>query len=145
MATSSNKMETGQEGLNYKTSQLVAVYRFVIVEGKACINDNPGQGIWISKDEGRKEFTYTAHLARKGWEATFGGVYSDAGVITAVKVLDLNEDLKKVMNEDTEGWTVERDPSQEAGRVVDRQIKELGKTPSWSMMILYSNESSRGY
>lgn len=45
MATNSDRGNTGQENLIDKPLQLVAVYRFVIVDGKACIDENPEQDI----------------------------------------------------------------------------------------------------
>lgn len=146
MATNSNRMDTGQEGLAGIPSQVVAIYRFVIVDGKACIDDNPEQGIWISKDTTGKEFTYTAYLARKDWKASFGCVYSHAGVFRAVKILEINDILKKVIDwepGDKEGRNLERGLSNEASGIVDKQIEELGKKPSWSM-ILETPIKSRG-
>ena len=96
MTANSNRMYTGQEGLNDIPLQVVAIYCFVIVDGKACIDDNSEQGIWISKGTTGKEFTYTADLARKGWKASFGRVYSHAGVFRAVKILELNDILRRL-------------------------------------------------
>ena len=67
MATKSDQRNTGQESLNDNSSQVVAVYRFVVIDGKAFIGDNPEQGIWVSK----KGCAYTAHVARIGWKASF--------------------------------------------------------------------------
>ena len=92
-ATSFDQIHTGQEGLNETPSEVVAICRFVITDGKVCIVDDPEQGIGISENPTEKEFTYTAHLARKGWKASFGCAYATKGVLGTVKILDLNDDV----------------------------------------------------
>lgn len=74
----------------------MAIYHFFIVDCKACIDENPEQGIWISKNVTDKAFTNIAHLTRKRWEESLGCVHSDAGVITSVKVLDIDRYAKVV-------------------------------------------------
>ena len=72
----------------------MAVYRFIIIDGKACIDDNQEQGVWVSK----KRCTYTTHMARIGWKASFECLYADAGNLNTLKVLDINEDLKSFID-----------------------------------------------
>ena len=50
-------MHISQEGLNDQPSHVVAIYRFVIVDGKACKDDALQQGVWTSKDTSRKHHT----------------------------------------------------------------------------------------
>ena len=132
MPTNSNNMNTSQKGSIVQSSQVVAVYRFVILNSKLSKDDNPFQGIWISKDTSRKDYTYTARLVCKGWKATFGCAYSDAGVLETMEILDLNDSLKGAIDcepSDKASEKVETGPSQEA------QIEELGKKPSWSVTL----------
>ncbi len=138
MATNSKEMDpSSQKNLKDKSLQAVAVYRFVIVDGKACIDDNPDQGIWIFKPSTNSKHTHTAYLARKGWKAYFECVYSDTGALTGSEILDLNDDLKKSLNwepAEKEG-DLERGRQQEASGVTDKQNEEQGKISEWEMML----------
>ena len=131
-------MHISQEGLNDQSSQVVAIYRFVIVDGKACTDDALEQSVWTSKDTSRKHRTYSPHLARKGWKATFGNAYSDAGIINTLKILDPDGRLMKAMDQkprDKAGVHSERWPSQGASGVLDKQIEGLGQKTSWRMVL----------
>ena len=138
MATSSKKINpSSQKNFEDKHLQAVAVYRFVIVDGKACIDDNPSQGIWIFKSSTNSEHTHTAYLARKGWKAYFECVYSDTGALTGLEILDLNDDLKKALNWEPaeKDEDLERGRQQEASGVADKQNEEQGKRSEWEMML----------
>lgn len=144
MSTDSGKMDTGQENSDDESSALVAVYRFVIVDGEACRDDNLRNGIWIWKDSKQKETAYTAHVARKDWTVSLVCLYTNAGVITAVKMLDLNDELKSVIGWESgaeEGQDAESGQSQEASGVPDAQNVEVGDESDWTMVL--DNPSNR--
>lgn len=89
MATNTHKTDAGQKDSNDKHPQIVAVYRFVIIENEARRDDSPEHGIWISKDNTGKKYTHTAYLRRYSWEATFGCIYKDTGVIETLEILEI--------------------------------------------------------
>ena len=142
MATNSGRMDpSSQNNLKDESSQAVAVYGFFIVDGKACIDDNPGQGIWIFKSSTNSKHTHTAYLARKDWKAYFECVYSDKGALTGLEILDLSDDLKKSLNwepAEKEG-DLESGRQQEASGVVDKQNEKQnekqGKRSEFKLML----------
>lgn len=147
MASDSDKMDTGQEILRDNSSELVAVYRFVIVDGKAYMDEGPEQGIWVSKTPTENDDTYTAHLAREDWKPNLKCEYSDTsdpGALTAMKLFYFNDDDTTNAIGDKEGRNLESEPSEEESRVVDRQHEELGKTPCWGMILDTSMEAQGG-
>lgn len=56
----------------------MAVYHFVIIDGKALGWVNPDQAVWISKETSRKEYRYTACVVNSRFKMTY--------VLTAAQV-----------------------------------------------------------
>ena len=135
MASSSNNMNTSQEGLKNQSSQVVAVYRFVIGYGKVIKDVDPTRGVWISKNTSNKDYTYTARLVAGPLKATFRCAYSDAGVLETLEILDINDGLRmyiigsirRLIHEypmiKVGGHLEVRSP-EKAGDVADKQIKD---------------------
>lgn len=77
-------------------------------------------------------------MARTDGKASFECGYSDAGSLIGLKILGLNENLKKAIiwkHADEEGQDSVSGPSQEASDVVDRQIGEQGKRAKWTLAL----------
>ena len=117
----------------------VAVYRWVIINGRQLLNihpangvnqgDNPLHGVWIFKDTSRKDYTYTARLisSQAGWSATFGCAYGDGDTLKTLDILDLNDGMKKRIGwkcKDEVAVNLESGPSQEAKKVPDNKIEK---------------------
>ncbi len=69
-------------------------------------------------------------LARKDRKETFACTCNDKDVLRTWEILDLNDDLKKLIDwnpGDKEASKLERNLSEKANEVVNRQVKELGK------------------
>ena len=128
----------------------VAVYRWVIFNGKELLNihpangvnkgDDPPFGVWISKDTSRKDYTYIARLSSSstGWKATFGCASSDGDILEALEILDLNDYMRWQTGfecNDEVGGILESGPSQEAKKAPDKQIEKLGRTPERHMRL----------
>lgn len=138
MFYSSNNKNTSGVGLKNQHSQVVAVYHFVIIDRIALSWVDPLQGVWISKDTSRKDYTYTARLVNRRWKATFGCAYSDAGVLESLEVLDVNDGLKQVIDwkpKNKAGGHLEVGPSQGASETLNKEVKELGKNPFPRVML----------
>ena len=120
----------------------VAVYRWVIIQGKQLLNihpangvnqgDHPPYGVWISKNSSQKDYTYIARLnsGQHGWKASFGCTIGDGGILEAKYCLELNDRMKKEIGwkwKDEEGGSLESGPSQEAKKVADDQIQKPSK------------------
>ena len=104
MASKSNPMSLSQY-ISVHTST-VAVYRWVIINGRQVRNidpasgvdqgDDPSHGVWILKDTSRKDYTYLAHLkTSQTWTATFGCAYIDGDTLEALEILDISDSMRK--------------------------------------------------
>lgn len=157
MASISNNMPTWQEISDDPSN--VAVYRWVIINGKELQNihpangvnlgDDPPYGVWISKDTSRKDYTYIARLNSKqaGWRATFGCAHSDGDTLEALEILDFNDRMKEKIDrkcKDEVGGNSESGPSQEAKKVPEKQIEKLSKTPEWHLTLDIPSQNQGG-
>ena len=157
MASNSNKMPTWQEVSDDPLN--VAVYRWVIINGRELLNihpangvnlgDDPPYGVWISKDTSRKDYTYIARLNsnQRGWRVTFGCVCGEGGTLEASEILDLNDCMKEQIgwkSKDEVGENSESGPSQEAKKVPDNQIEKPSKRPEWYLTLDIPSQNQGG-
>lgn len=138
MASSSNNTNTSQAGSKNQPSQVVAVYHFVIIDGRALRYVSPDQGVWISKVTSRKDYTYTARMVNRRWKLTFGCAYSDAGALESLEILAVKDSRRRLTDwesEDKAGGLLEEDPSQRARETLDKKVEELGLYPFPKVML----------
>ena len=141
------------------TASCVAVYRWVIINAKQLLNihpasgtnqgDNPLHGVWILKFTSRKDFTYTARLSSSQANccATFGCAYSDGDILETLKILDLNDGMKKRIgwkSKDDVGLNLGSGSSQEAKKVPDNKMEKPSKTPKYDMTLDIPSENQGG-
>ena len=157
MASNSDSMptwlEVSEDPLN------LAVYRWVIINGRELLNihpangvnqgDDPPYGVWISEATSRKNYTYIAHLSsnQRGWRATFGCVYGDGGTLEASEILELNDCMKEQIGWKSKyevGENSESGPSQEAKKLPDNQIEKPSKKPERHLTLHIPSQSQGG-
>ena len=142
MATSSKNTTTSEGSSNDQSSQVVAVYRWVIKDVKEQWDLDAHYGIWITQNTSGKDHTYTARIVDKNWTATCRCVYSDA---TYLQALDLQDRAKKIGDKIRKAEMSRLpggDPSQQASGASGQQSKK--KESEWKITLDLPSPSEGG-